>query len=427
MGVGAVTELMHLHNVSSVLIETDYRRYVFSVEDLLNHIQAGKDHQSSLADVQLTEISTISESEHILAAMELMELSGGRYLGVVDTQQNLTGIVTYTDILAAVDPTILVQKKTIGELVARTEPVIFTADWILEDVLSHLRRMEDSIIVVEAKKPIGIITTKDIFKIISTGRAVDLPLSAYMVSPVITTLVSSSVHDALSQLKQFRIKRSIVVNELNQLVGVVTQSELVGFAYGMWIELIKHHSVELKELVAILEAKAIGFQHSTLFDQQTGLANQRMLTKRLSEEIERITFYHSPTFCLLLIEVNVLAQCNQESSQEMLAGFFNHLGLELSGLVKVRNDFAKLDSKKFAILAPCMEIHSTEILAANVRIRIADFACLHNLEIQTSMAIGQYAVDENGTLFFHRMNLALEMARQQGPNQLVIAAAANNS
>ncbi len=104
----------------------------------------------------------------------------------------------------------------------RVEPVTFTADWILEDVLNHLQKMEDSIIVVESKIPIGIITTKDIFKLISSADTTDRPLREYMNSPVITTKVSSTIQDALAQLKTFHIKRSIA-DEVRKLAAQTRQ------------------------------------------------------------------------------------------------------------------------------------------------------------------------------------------------------------
>ena len=57
-----------------------------------------------------------------------------------------------------------------GELIARSEPMTFTADWILDDVLCHLNKVEDAVIVVDEGSPIGIVTTKDVFRLISAGK-----------------------------------------------------------------------------------------------------------------------------------------------------------------------------------------------------------------------------------------------------------------
>lgn len=419
MTVRSVSDLMDQHNVSSVLLEKNNEYYVFSVEDLLEHLQSGKNYLATLAEVKIHKISCIAESEHILAAMETIEKSGERYLGVLDSNDFLIGILTYTDILSAVDPTILVQKKTIGELVTRTEPITFTADWILEDVLSHLRKLEDSIIIVESGVPIGIITTKDIFKIISTGQTTDKMLSEYMVSPVVTTCISSTIHEALAQLKQYRIKRAIVVNTANQLVGVVTQSELVGFAYGTWIELVKYHAGELKELVGILEAKAAGFEQLSTTDPQTGLGNRVKLDNRLKTEIERVHRYRAPTFSMILINIDnyeyITAQYGRLQASEILKS----ISLKLIELVASNDDVARTDDNKWAVLLPYTSVTAAGEIAAKLSSAIESLSFSH-IKVNFSMAVGQYSSEESASGFYDRVCKALVCVRQQDRNQVVI-------
>ncbi len=419
MSVTEVTHLMHLHNISSVLIESPPLRFVFSVEDLLTHIQEGKSPLAPLSESRLTEIACIAESEHILAAMEALEKSGGRYLGVTDDNSALTGIATYTDILSAVDPTILVQKKTIGELVSRIEPVTFTPDWIFEDVLSHLRRMEDSIIVIDGKMPIGIITTKDVFKIISTGQSTSRPLSEYMIKPVITTQVSASIHDALTQLKQFHIKRSIVVNDAGHLVGVVTQSELVGFAYGTWMELIKYHAGELRELVSIIEGKSIGFEKTPLFDVQTGLGNRRMLEKRLHNETERVTHYQTTPFSMLLIKLEPVIQNQEQVDRLHEVELVKSMAILLTEQVKVKNDLFRVGSNKLALLLPYTSMEVAGEFAARISSTIKNHAREKQLSISVGLSIGQYSIPETAKEYFYRVNNRLESSGKQGLNRVV--------
>lgn len=66
MTVRFVSDLMDQHNVSSVLIEKNNEHYVFSVEDLLEHLQDGKNNLATLAEANINKISCVSESEHIL-------------------------------------------------------------------------------------------------------------------------------------------------------------------------------------------------------------------------------------------------------------------------------------------------------------------------------------------------------------------------
>ncbi len=419
MTVRMVSELMDQHNVSSVVIEKAGANYVFSVEDLLRHVHEGGIHDATMGEVSLQKIPAISQNEHILAGMEVLEQSQERYLGVLDENRVLVGIVTYTDILSAVDPTVLVQKKTIGELITRSEPVTFSADWILEDVLSHLQKMEDSIIVVESGMPVGIITTKDIFRIVSSGQSTELPLSEYMSSPVITTKTSSTIHDALHQLKTLKIKRSVVIDDDNQLVGVVTQSELVGFAYGTWIDLIKHHAGELKELVGILESKAVGFEKSSLTDPLTGIGNRRMLQKRLKEEIERMHRYDSTPFSLLIIDIDHFKNINDAHGHLIGDEILKGIGQALTSLVRTVDDVTRWGGEEFAILLPHTSVLNTIEFACRARAAIENLVFVNQIKITVSIGVGQFSPTENENEFFDRVDKALYQAKNNGRNCVV--------
>lgn len=414
-----VSELLSRYNVSSVVIEQTDGHYVFSVEDLLVHIHEGGQTSAKLSDLQIRKVACIGEHEHILAGLDLLEKSGDRYLGVVGSSGELVGILTYTDILSAVDPTVLVQKKTIGELISRTEPVTFSPDWILEDVLNHLRKMEDSIIVVEDRIPVGIITTKDIFRILSSGSATDLPLSEYMTSPVVTTRTDATIHDALLQLKTLKIKRSVVVDENRRLIGVVTQSELVGFAYGTWIDLVKHHASELKELVGILESKALGLEKSALSDPLTGIGNRRMLQTRLEEEIQRMRRYRSSPFSLLLIDIDHFKQVNDSHGHLVGDEVLKILATTLRGLVRTVDDVTRWGGEEFAVLLPHTPLASAAEFAARVRQTIENLALPQQIRVTISIGAGEFAVAETEQAFFERVDKALYRAKRNGRNCVV--------
>ncbi|OAI16401.1 hypothetical protein A1507_00615 [Methylomonas koyamae] len=414
-----VSELLSRYNVSSVVIEQADGHYVFSVEDLLVHVHEGGQTSAKLGDLPIRKVACIGENEHILAGLDELEKSGDRYLGVVGGGGELVGILTYTDILSAVDPTVLVQKKTIGELISRTEPVTFSPDWILEDVLSHLRKMEDSIIVVEAGVPVGIITTKDIFRILSSGSATDLPLAEYMTSPVATTHIDATIHDALMQLKTLKIKRAVVVDANRHLVGVVTQSELVGFAYGTWIDLVKHHASELKELVGILESKALGLEKSALTDPLTGIGNRRMLQQRLEEEIQRMRRYRSSPFSLLLIDIDHFKRVNDSHGHLVGDEVLKLVAATLRGLVRTVDDVTRWGGEEFAVLLPHTPIAAAAEFAARVRLAIENLALPRQIRVSISIGAGEFAAAETEQAFFERVDKALYRAKRNGRNCVV--------
>ena len=421
MTVRSVCNLMNQHGVSSVIIEKGSDRYIFSIEDLLKYIYEGNDPlKAKLGEISISKIPCVLESEHLLSAMEFIENNGGRYLGVTNCHNELIGIATHSDILSAIDPTILIEKKTIGELLLRTTPITFSSDWILEDVVFHLNKIEDSIIVIESGKPVGIITTRDVFKTIASGQKTNRPLKEYMSSPVITINLACTIHDALLQLKSFHIKRIIIVNDDNELVGIVTQSELIGFAYGTWINLIKHHACELRELVAILEEKAKEFEKSSLTDPLTGLGNRRVLYKNINEAIEKIRLYDSTIFSLMIIDIDFFKNINDNYGHLIGDEILRSISKKFLAFSRKTDYVARWGGEEFAILLPNTLLAEASEFANRLREAIENHTFVKDIKLTISIGVGQYHSFESDNDLFERVDKALYRAKSQGRNSVEI-------
>lgn len=408
--VHAASRLMDEKNVTSVIFENGVERYIFSIEDLLRHIKDGGCNLAKLAELSLHILPCISENEHVIPALEILENSGVRYLGVVNAA-GLQGILTHTDILAAIDPTILIEKKTVGDLISRTELITFSSDWILEDILCHFIKLEDSVVVVEANVPLGIITSKDVFRIVSNSQSTSRPLTEYMSSPVITTKTTASIQEALMQLKSHKIKRSVVVNEDAQLVGIITQSELVGFAFGTWINLAKHHAGELRELIAFLDTKTNVIENTPMIEQLNRLQNRRMLQKRMEQEIERMRRYGNEAFSLLLIGVEFVK--NPVDLAELMPDHELVKCIEdgLMRLIRTTDSLAPWGGKVFAVLLIQTAVEQAGLLAARIKAGVAGLSVDKDVEINVNLRIEQISSYERFGDFIERINTVVNDIR----------------
>lgn len=396
MTVQEVSKLMQQENVSSVVITNTGRYSIISIEDLLQYLNAGGQGTDALANLPEHHLVSIKSDQHILSALELLNNCGDRYLAVENLDGSLLGIMTYTDLLSAADPSLLVENKTLGELISRSIPIAFSSDWFLEDVLCHFKKLEDSIVIVEDGLPLGIITTKDVFRIVATGEAVGRPISEYMTKPVVTAKSSSTINEAFTQLKNHRIKRLVVVNELNKLAGVITQSELVGFVYGSWITLSKHHSGELRELVSMLDHKASEIHPEQLLDPISGLGNRQMLLIETSLEIDRIHRYGCPPFCLLLIKFIT------ESHQPQAPDLIRDLTGKLLNSIRALDRLLQWDDQTFALLLPQTQKQQAENLISRVEAVLAETPLSYAIDYLP------FEVDESGSQFIDRItNLQL--------------------
>lgn len=344
-----------------------------------------------------------------------------RYMGVTDSGGKLVGIVSYTDILASIDPAVLMERKAIGDLISRSLPVTFTADWTLEDVAHHLKKMEDAILIVESDRPIGIITTKDVFGILTSGKGMGETLGSYMISPVITTPRHFSISDALLQLKTSNTKRAIVVDEKNKLLGVVTQSELIGYAYGAWVNIMKNHTSELHELVGMLEEKNNKLERLSLTDELTGLGNRRLLCERMSEELERVTRYGAASCSLIIADIDYFKSVNDRFGH--LAGDKVLVGIArlLESLIRRGDTAVRWGGEEFAILLSNTPLSLAQAFADRFRSSVEQLAIADTVSVTISMGVGEYVRQEGEENFFLRVDRALYRAKANGRNLVEIS------
>jgi CBS domain-containing protein len=87
-----------------------------------------------------------------------------------------------------------------------------------------------SVVVIDnndSKNPVGIITERDIVRIVSTFALSDLqvPIRKLMSYPLITLSQNASVLDALKLMYEKNIRRVIIL-EGNTLIGIVTENDV---------------------------------------------------------------------------------------------------------------------------------------------------------------------------------------------------------
>ena len=87
-----------------------------------------------------------------------------------------------------------------------------------------------SVVIIDSNKsknPVGLITERDIIRILSSAQLVNLqvPVKELMSHPIITLSSKSSVLDAMKLMYERKIRRVIIL-EGNDFIGIVTEHDL---------------------------------------------------------------------------------------------------------------------------------------------------------------------------------------------------------
>jgi len=413
-----VATLMAQQKVSSVVTQDPQGWRIFSIEELLAYVHKEGDCDLPLNTRELRRLDCLPADEKLLVVLEYMDNNGLHHVGVVDERGDLAGIATHSDILTSIDPAIFLERKTIGELVARHQPVMFTGDWILEDVMHHFRDTEDAIIVVDEGKPVGIVTTKDVFGLIFSGADVCRPLSTLMSSPVITAHAGTTINESLLQLKQHRIKRTIIVDDEQQLVGVIPQSELISYAYGSWMNILKDHSSELQELVDMLEVKARRLELLAVTDVLTGLGNRRLLHRKMDEEVERIGRYGASGFSLVMVDIDLFKGINDTHGHMVGDLILKAVATQVEQLIRKTDIAVRWGGEEFMMLLSHTTLEAAVMFAERLRLAIQQHAFVSGIRVTISLGVGEYVPGENEFELFQRIDRALYRAKLGGRNRV---------
>ena len=110
------------------------------------------------------------------------------------------------------------------------EPRVVRRDTNVQEVVATMNKYDiSSIIVVEEKRPIGIVTHKDIISKLVQARIPPDAVTAreVMTSPIITINEESSIEEAARLMSKKHIKKLIVTGNNNELAGIITSTDLV--------------------------------------------------------------------------------------------------------------------------------------------------------------------------------------------------------
>ncbi|HJR49363.1 MAG TPA: CBS domain-containing protein [Nitrososphaeraceae archaeon] len=118
----------------------------------------------------------------------------------------------------------------ISEIVNKNVKVIDQEQNIFDASKVMIDNNIGSVVVIDnndSKNPVGIITERDIVRIVSTFSLADLqvPIRKLMSNPLITLSQNASVLDAMKLMYERKIRRVIVLDE-STLIGIVTEHDI---------------------------------------------------------------------------------------------------------------------------------------------------------------------------------------------------------
>ncbi|MBN2886697.1 MAG: PAS domain S-box protein, partial [Chromatiaceae bacterium] len=237
---------MRQHNIRCLVVtlpEGGYRLVLAS--HLLGFKVRGLALATRLDAVALPEASVLDPDDSVLEGLHAIR-NGSEHLCLVDQRGQLVGIVSYSDLAASLDPETLAETQRLGDLLHGLQPLMLSGELSVREVMERMDAGQfTAALAVEDGRPSGILTQRDLIRLIDEGADLSAPMHLHMSHPLFTLDDRATIAEALQLCRRKRIKRVVVLDEAGRVRGMVSHKDLVSLYYNSWFNLLKTNQQDL--------------------------------------------------------------------------------------------------------------------------------------------------------------------------------------
>jgi diguanylate cyclase len=391
--------------------------YLLTINDLIEYKLKNINENVSLKDLNLTKAKVLRKDLNILNVLNEVDETD-KYMVIVDNNE-LIGILSYTDIINNIDPKILMKKQTISTLILQYKA---TTTYENTSTIQAIRLMKDnnsdSIIIIDDEyKSIGIFTTKDFINIFHLNSDLQKPINTYMTAPVHTLNETSTISEAIDFIREKHFKRIVVTNNNNQIIGILTQKELLRIIYNKWIDFIKEEGNKISKMNEELLSKANKLEETASFDFLTKLYNRRKFNSFLEYEISKTNRYTNQCLSLLLVDIDYFKNVNDVYGHLVGDNILQEISKILTICSRDTDIVARWGGEEFIIMLPQTDIEQAYFVAEKLRVTIEKHKFDEVQHITCSIGVGQFHRNEHKDTLFKRVDSALYKAKENGRNR----------
>jgi PAS domain S-box len=230
-----------LEKFSSHSAQNSQLQGIFTDRDLVDLIASGKNLKGvTIAEVMRQPAATLikSETQDLFSAIILLRQRRIHHLPILDSDGQLLGVITPESIRQAMlQPANILKMRSVKEVMTaqviqapRSASVISLAELMAQHRVSCVVITESTELSMNLSFPIpvGIVTERDIVEF----QALDIDLSQTLAETVMSTpLFSLKQEDSLwvahQEMQQRLVRRLVVTGEQGELLGIVTQTNLL--------------------------------------------------------------------------------------------------------------------------------------------------------------------------------------------------------
>lgn len=185
---------------------------------------------TEVAEVMSFPLLTVPPGLDFHSAYSLLQHHQIRHLVVVEENGDIAGVVSETDFRSHLEHSLLQRIRNLSSVIDRGFPSLSPEDSLNVAVERMTIDKWDYVMVVEAQRALGIITERDVPRLLASDNDPgNISLRAVMSSPVRTISIGASVIEADTLMTAGHLRHLAVVDEEQRVVGVISQHRLMEY------------------------------------------------------------------------------------------------------------------------------------------------------------------------------------------------------
>jgi PAS domain S-box-containing protein/putative nucleotidyltransferase with HDIG domain len=216
-------------NVVGILTERDIIRALNSLIPTSNKVET----------VMVHDVISVQDSEEMHVAYHTMMAHGIRHLLVIDQHGSPIGVLTETDFRNKKKGDSFEGALDVAKVMSHGYVAMPASSPAAEASLEMQARSLECVIVTDGNMPIGILTERDMVRLYRL-QLVEARLDEVMSKPVLTVRSDALLNDAANLMKQNGIRRLVVTDDFNHVIGLLNEHDLVKYMEDEYIQMLQH-------------------------------------------------------------------------------------------------------------------------------------------------------------------------------------------
>ncbi|MFY9141864.1 diguanylate cyclase [Sulfuricurvum sp.] len=410
---------MHQHNHRSIIVINKTLHYVITTKDIIRLKLEGVPFSTPFSQISLRSPPMLDKESNIINALNLTN-DDDEYICVCNADGSLYGLVTNSDIVASVDPQVILDSLQISTIFEKKYGYkSFSPETLMSEVLEFMKdSLSDCVIIQEGGEAVGILTSKDILGFIGDDIHNTMPVSKLMSFPVETLNHKASINEGLEYLRSRPFKRIVVTDDDDHVIGIVTQQDLIARTYLKWSQLMQDHFKQFEEITQILQQKNQHLTQLATKDSLTEIHNRHMFTELFSKELSQFK-RHATKLALVMIDLDHFKQINDTYGHNIGDYVLKQFASLVTSSVREGDLFARWGGEEFILLlrnAGCDEAYG---VGEKIRVLLELESFEGAGQVTCSIGITEILADDTLHSAIERADSAMYAAKDSGRNRTV--------